>query len=481
GRIFKLYHGTLGAIDTGLVIDNASAGKGASDDLTATPQFDRTNKRVTGFFGEGALARKNAVDLATADVSNKSADNIAESGSRKWAAETGAQVFNGKSVDLLVDGTTYKRVGAAYVDSGRVVNLWDGTAVRSASAVWTGAARATAGLDASGGVAREVPPAKVKDTGGLALDKLRPPQEPDNLLLRGDFTSGADPWVGAAGAMTTITLGDGTKAISLLSSDGQVFERPDGVARDIPCEPGDEITLSGMLRTAKMLVNFRGLAGHIWQPAIENTGFPAAYQEATFPAPAGTTYCRIILQTSGVEPSGYALNLKASRAAKRVARGIESDGKVKSGLNDTDRFIDSPTYARIKGTEQTGGERKRGIAGSGKRVGDQRNLPQSNVNTLGSVPSATALSATAAGAISVNAHTTYMGGSSVAYSAVANAITGKAQSTTWVVYCLDPDYAGGAQAWLAASTMNTAMQAGDGVYIAGIATLPTSGTGSGGT
>src|SRR5690606_40505513 len=133
------------------------------------------------------------------------------------------------------------------------------------------------------------------------------------------------------------------------------------------------------------------------------------------------------------------------------------------------------------GSELLGREHNLRIAGSGRRVCDQRNLPQSNVNTLGSVPSATALSATAAGAISVNAHTTYMGGSSVAYSAVANAITGKAQSTTWVVYCLDPDYAGGAQTWLAASTMNTAMQAGDGVYIAGIVTIPTSGTGSGGT
>jgi hypothetical protein len=42
--------------------------------------------------GKGALATKSSVDLATGDVTNKSADNIAEGATRKWAGETGATV-----------------------------------------------------------------------------------------------------------------------------------------------------------------------------------------------------------------------------------------------------------------------------------------------------------------------------------------------------------------------------------------------------
>ena len=42
--------------------------------------------------GQGDLATKNAVDLATSEVTNRTADNIAETETRKWAGETGADV-----------------------------------------------------------------------------------------------------------------------------------------------------------------------------------------------------------------------------------------------------------------------------------------------------------------------------------------------------------------------------------------------------
>ncbi len=48
---------------------------------------------------QGALATKNAVDLATAEVSNKSADNIAETAAKKWAGETGADVTSTHTAD----------------------------------------------------------------------------------------------------------------------------------------------------------------------------------------------------------------------------------------------------------------------------------------------------------------------------------------------------------------------------------------------
>lgn len=51
----------------------------------------------------------------------------------------------------VADGTNFQRVGTGYADtSGRIINLWDGTAVRSAVNTWDGANRARTGLDSSG-------------------------------------------------------------------------------------------------------------------------------------------------------------------------------------------------------------------------------------------------------------------------------------------------------------------------------------------
>jgi len=74
----------------------------------------------------GNLAIKDSVDLSGAEVTNKTADNIAESASRKWAGESGADItanhapqahiashHSGGSdpivFDSLAEGTTYKK------------------------------------------------------------------------------------------------------------------------------------------------------------------------------------------------------------------------------------------------------------------------------------------------------------------------------------------------------------------------------------
>jgi hypothetical protein len=120
------------------------------------------------------------------------------------------------------------------------------------------------------------------------------------------------------------------------------------------------------------------------------------------------------------------------------------------------------------------------VAGSNERIGDQRNLPQSLTTNFGSVRTTTALTATSAGAISINAHTVRYGGVSVSYSAVANAVTGKAVGSTWLLYCIDPDYSGGVQTWLAVTSASAVMNLGDGVVVAGAITIPSSGSSSGG-
>ncbi|MDI3260373.1 MAG: phage tail protein [Sinobacteraceae bacterium] len=59
------------------------------------------------------------VDMTKVGVINKTADQIAETAGRKWAAESGAQVVTGKSIDILADGTTYGRTVQAALTSGQ--------------------------------------------------------------------------------------------------------------------------------------------------------------------------------------------------------------------------------------------------------------------------------------------------------------------------------------------------------------------------
>lgn len=120
------------------------------------------------------------------------------------------------------------------------------------------------------------------------------------------------------------------------------------------------------------------------------------------------------------------------------------------------------------------------VANSGHRIGDQRNLPQSLVTALGSVRTATALTAAAGGSVTVNAHTVRYGAASVAYNAVSNAITGLSTGVSYWVYCIDPGYAGGTQTWLASTDITAVMNGNDGVVVAGKVTIPSSGSSGGG-
>jgi hypothetical protein len=70
------------------------------------------------------------------------------------------------------------------------------------------------------------------------------------------------------------------------------------------------------------------------------------------------------------------------------------------------------------------------VGGSGHRLGNQRNNVRSSTSAYGMVRDSTALSATSAGAVTVNAHTCKYGGYSVLYNAVSNAITGLTQYVT---------------------------------------------------
>jgi len=202
----------------------------------------------------------------------------------------------------------------------------------------------------------------------------------------------------------------------------------------------------------------------------------------TYTVPAGSGVKSVSVQVellcqnlSGASWTHTGIALDAYITKVSMVKVADLDNEVQDGTDYGRYSVDDRFFG--------GGKWRVGLryAGSGHRIGDQRNLPQSIVNGLGSVKTTTALSATSAGAISVLAHTIRMGGASVSYNAVSNAITGRTVGVTYTVYCFDDGYTGGTKTWFASSaSVDTVMNLGDGIVIAGFITIPSSGSSSGG-
>lgn len=120
------------------------------------------------------------------------------------------------------------------------------------------------------------------------------------------------------------------------------------------------------------------------------------------------------------------------------------------------------------------------VAGSGAKVGNQFNNPNSLTLNYGAVRSTTALTGTSAGAVSVSAFDYYAGSASVHYNAVSNAVTGLSQGSTYFIYCRDAVPTGGTKTWLATTNVNALLQTYDDIVVAGQVTIPTSGSSGGG-
>ena len=147
---------------------------------------------------------------------------------------------------------------------------------------------------------------------------------------------------------------------------------------------------------------------------------------------------------------------------------------------DTD-VIDGTTYARIYGSDLSGGRHKLTVAGSGSVLGNQLNAPNSLTLNYGAARTATAVTASSTGAVSINAFSVNMGGTTVSYNAVSNAVTGLTVGSTYQIYCHDIGGTGGTKTWLAyLGTSTGLLTLGDDVVLAGQVTIPSSGTSGGG-
>lgn len=127
------------------------------------------------------------------------------------------------------------------------------------------------------------------------------------------------------------------------------------------------------------------------------------------------------------------------------------------------------------------------VAGSGARVGDQRNLLQRTITNYPSKVSPGVSYSASAGTpatatISVAAFTALLGSVSVSYNAASASVTGtNGTNVNYYLYFNDPTYGGGTQTLVATTNQND-LYSGDGYVYVGYVTVafPPSGSGSGG-
>lgn len=156
-----------------------------------------------------------------------------------------------------------------------------------------------------------------------------------------------------------------------------------------------------------------------------------------------------------------------------------------------DYLLDGATYGRLRNTQLSGGNHKLTVAGSGTRVGDQRNLPSITAMNLsykwnGSLTYAS--NSTTSITISTTAATVYIGSASISYNAMSVNVSGTAGSTwTYFLYLDDANYAGGSKTLVATLTGNDIYTDDSRVYVGTVTvSFPattggsTGGTGGGG-
>jgi hypothetical protein len=118
-------------------------------------------------YGRPILTRLNAgrpwIDFSEGIHANKHLGNIPDTATRFAAIEAGADKTAGKSLDILIDGTTFKRVAATEMANNAIARLYDGTNLRTVGALATA-------IDPSGNLlASDFPTQTVHQTSGTFM------------------------------------------------------------------------------------------------------------------------------------------------------------------------------------------------------------------------------------------------------------------------------------------------------------------------
>jgi len=379
--------------------------------------------------------------------------------------------------DNLADGTTYKRVGAGYIDaSNRPYRIYDSAlgSYRDGSYLGTGAARATSAIDSG----------NVVNAGSIDFSRAYTGKHLSNIpddafyakqaiaghtasIDNSDFSVGAD----ANGNIPGWELFGAATAFDVVASS------------HFPGQNVAEVTLGSGASGAQSTRLIQVDAGQSVHVSVDAALFAGAAMKAvqiryhaadgSVPSTADTTSTATgwsTLERLDTVPSG---------AAGFKVLVYSTSG---TGLLDF-------THVRVKIDDVR-------VAGSGYKTGDARNNSLSFTLGTGVQVSANPLTMHSDGSMDVNAHTATVGGLSKSYSAHAGAVTGLPTSYvnglgntiyySYAFYTRD-DLAGGSPAvsylQLSGTTPTAAeldtIGAYDNSYYLGHGTVPSSGSSGG--
>ena len=160
------------------------------------------------------------------------------------------------------------------------------------------------------------------------------------------------------------------------------------------------------------------------------------------------------------------------------------------GNKSLDFIADTGSFARVAANHVISGVPALSVAGSGVRLGDQRNAPailiaNQRSKWLGMMISSSYSSASPAiVTISTSAATLQMGNASVSYAAMSAQVSQDRSGVpvTYFLYCDDTSFAGGGRTLVITTSGDSLYQADGRIYIGSVSvTVPATGTGAGGS
>lgn len=446
-------------------------------------------------------------------------------GTQPLATISDAGALAGKSVANMdsdvVDGTNFRRIGSGYVDtSGRPYRLWNGSTIKEAAdAVFSGDSLTRLGGRTLDNIADTSTFAKVRG-GALYSGVPTGISFGNNLVANPSWSSNVAGF--SSPVITTSTgIADGWKS-SLNPVYHAIFRENASGSYSVAIKLLMGVTLpaaSGYIEAdAAMVGMFDVLASRqyrfrttgsvgiaetppagvltIYRSDVywyrgDGTFISNSPQDANNPT-AGTYNFDVILTPpagaakAAVVLSAFVNNTNASPVVTSATQAWFDARWYSVGVylvaNLDQEVADGPTYGRTSQNDLyvSGGVNRVGlrVAGSGHRLGDQRNTPSSLSRAYGAVRNVTALTVYSSGAVDVNAHTLTMGTAAINYNAVSNAVTGLTSGQTYMVYTRD-NYAGGSPTWLTTQSAAIANSFDD-AYIGGSITVPSTGSSGGG-
>lgn len=308
----------------------------------------------------------------------------------------------------------------------------------------------------------------------------------DHWTISGVSANSAGYWSGSNINVRVLAgfsiAGSSTTIGPVISSDPFAVKAADGFALKIDRSGyASNGAPAGVSPYHRVYLSFLDSSGNVVSNSIYDAvyGGTIAAITVTGSVPAGAVSCIARLNI-------YFVNTGAATTwpAGFIDATLNSIEYVQAAAMDTE-ITDGTIYGRTSQSDLyiSGGVNRVGlrVAGSNHVLGNQLNAPNSLTLNYGAARTTTAVTASSTGAVSINAFSVNMGGTTVSYSAVSNAITGLSQSVTYQIYCHDLGGTGGTKTWLAvAGTANALLTLGDDVVLAGQVTIPTSGTSGGG-